>query len=319
MRLRRLLLPLSSTSRFKVSLHSTGEMSNTGREQAVPPTWWTVPAASSSDIGQQSVVPMEQSSPSKKMKLTSPSTQRYNRGVRATSLSPSTSTQHQLNSRTPTNASLINQRGRASPISSDVSQRGLVKRATQTVMSRSSTRSPIRISSPLPLLSSSLSSSPSPSPSPSPPPSLTTPSSVHSPPPGNTSPSSSSFGWSTLPPKPAPVRNLGPGYEAFKKSGESIDWDWFLRNRMNEDGNDWSMIPSHVVMGGSWADVSRISQEEWDRLPGGPNAEPGVVGGVTWLLEDTAPKLEKKNETLAESTCTGKEIHSEKTDQRKLT
>lgn len=82
---------------------------------------------------------------------------------------------------------------------------------------------------------------------------------------------------------------------------------------MDQDDNDWSMIPSHVVLGGSWADVSRISQEEWDRLPGGPNAEPGVVGGVTWLLEDTAPKGEKKNETLAESTCTSKGIHSEKT------
>jgi len=64
-------------------------------------------------------------------------------------------------------------------------------------------------------------------------------------------------------------------------------------------------IPSHVILGGSWADAPLASESGWEKLLSKPYTGPGVAGSsISWVLEDTAPKPKKKEETLADSTCT---------------
>lgn len=78
-------------------------------------------------------------------------------------------------------------------------------------------------------------------------------------------------------------RGLGPGYEAFQKSGDVINWDWYVRTRSNLGGLD-SNVPYGVPNAKS-----------------GPGPAPSFFGAPGMLGSGDT----KNEQPLADSTCIG--------------
>ena len=326
-RLRRLLLPLSASSIFKVNFRrgDEGHSANSApsalnkQEREAPKNW------ALKGNGRESTTPGDQSGPSKRQKVAPETSQRQISRMRSSTpgpSSPSAAAQHP-DSRPATNASLAKQQARTSAISSDVSQRVLVRRATQTVRTRpNALPPPICIIMPCdelrsPELSSSPTSSPSPSPSP-PPATLPSITPTHHIPPQPYSPPSAGS-----PPVQysAPVGKLGAGYEEYKKKekrdrGLSIyaltdDQEFPGYTRGGIIPHEYLPgVPRDVILGGSWADLPIISPDEpfdpSEIIPEHMRVDT-PLGPDAWVLKNVAPPssvVEQPPEPLSESTCT---------------